>query len=525
MTNRENDVSEKSRTEHSAANMTVAMVARVVAIVAGYLTRVMFTHTLSAEYVGVNGLFTDILNVLALSELGIGTAITYALYRPIAEKDTEKQKSLMMLYRSLYRAVAVIVLAAGLMVVPLIDVLMKDQQSIEHLTFLYLFYLANSVVSYLLIYKRTLIDAHQLSYIGVLYHTVFLILQNVIQMAILHFTRNFTVFLLVQLLCTVASNLAISWKADRMYPYLRDRSARRLPKEERRDIFLNIRAMLMHKIGDVVVNHTDHLLLSLLVGYLSVGSYSNYYLIIGSVRQVLNQAFQGIAASVGNLGVEANRARIRIIYESLFFLGQWVFGLVTICLYVTVDVFVEISFGAQYVFSRDITLVLCLNFYLTGMRQATLVFRDSMGVFKYDRYKAIPEALINLGTSLALGRLFGTVGIFLGTLVSIVTTSLWVEPYMFYKHRLQTSSRPYFVRYFTYAALTFALWWGAERLCRQITGGLWFVLLTRLLVSFALVNIAFLVIFHRTKEFRLLMNRGMGLLKRRLASVSGATGK
>lgn len=510
---------EKSRTEYSATNTTVAMIARVVAILAGYLTRVVFTHTLTEEYVGINGLFTDILNVLALSELGVGTAITYALYKPISEGDVEKQKSLMALYRNFYRIVAGIVLVAGLLVIPFMGILVKDQPRVDNLIFIYLMYLFNSVVSYLLIYKRTLIDAHQLSYIGVLYQTIFLIIQNVIQMAVLYFTRNFTLFLSILILCTIGGNFAISKKADKMYPYLKDRKVQRLSKGEQQDIFQNIRAMLMHKIGNVLVNNTDNLLLSALVGFLSVGAYSNYYLIIGSVRQVLNQMFQGITASVGNLGVEESRERIRKIFEASFFMGQWMFGLAAICLFEAIDSFVEMSFGAQYVFTRDITLVLCLNFYLTGMRQATLVFRDSMGIFKYDRYKAIPEALINLVVSLILGRSFGTIGIFLGTLVSTVTTSLWVEPYMFYKHRLRMSSWTYFLKYFVYAMVAFALWWAEDILCRHITGELWLVVALRLIVSFVITNLVFLVLYHRTKEFRLLKRKGLELLHKRFPNI------
>ena len=173
----------------------------MIAILLGFLSRVVFTHTLSEDYVGINGLFTDILHVLALSELGVSTAIAYALYRPIAEKDEEKQKSLMKMYRQLYRAVAVIVLAAGLMVIPFMDFLIKNQPEVGHLTFIYLMYLLNSAVSYLLIYKRTLIDAHQLSYIGVLYQTFFLVVQNVLQILILILTKNFVLYLSVMIVC------------------------------------------------------------------------------------------------------------------------------------------------------------------------------------------------------------------------------------------------------------------------------------------------------------------------------------
>ncbi len=514
-------MAEKSRTEYSAKNTSVAMTARVIAILAGFFTRVVFTHTLSEEYVGINGLFTDILNVLALSELGVGTAITYALYKPIAELDVEKQKSLMRMYRNFYRLVAGFVLAAGLLVIPLMDVLMKNQPQVEHLVFIYLMYLLNSVLSYLLIYKRTLIDAHQLSYIGVLYQTCFLILQYVLQMAVLLCTKNFILYVSLLIICTIANNFSISKKADRMYPYLKEKNVQPLPEEERKDIFQNIRAMLMHKIGNVVVSNTDNLLLSSLVGLLSVSSYSNYYLIIGSVRQVLNQMFQGITASVGNLGVEESRERIKKIFEASFFVGQWMFGLATICLYELLNPFVEISFGAKYVFDEKITLILCLNFYLTGMRQATLVFRDTMGLFWYDRYKSLAEALINLIASLILGHYLGTTGIFLGTMISTVTTSLWVEPYMLYKHRLKESVKPYFVRYGVYAAVTFLIWWGVDFLCRYITGSLWVVCILRLLVCALVSNLVYLVVYYRSREFRLILFKVKQMLQKKLGAGAG----
>lgn len=508
---------EKSRTEYSARNTTVAIIGRLTAIFLGFITRVVFTHTLSEDYVGVNGLFTDIINVLSLSELGIGTAITYALYKPISEGNIEKQKSLMLLYRHFYRIVAGVVLICGLLVIPFMDILIKDTPNIEHLTPIYIMYLSNSVLSYMLIYKKTLVDAHQLSYIGVLYQTVFLIIQDALQIGILFITHNYYLFLLCLILCTLGSNICISKKADSLYPYLRDKNIEKLSKEECKGIFANIRAMMMHKVGNVAVNNTDNLLLSALVGTLSVGRYSNYYLIIGSVRQILQQMFQGITASVGNLGVEEEKGRIRKIFEASFFLGQWVYGLAAICIYQCIDAFVGFSFGTQYIFDKNITLILCINFYLTGMRQPTLVFRDSMGLFKYDRYKSLAEAAINIAVSLVLGKIYGTAGIFIGTMISTVTTSLWVEPYMLYKHKLETSFLKYFIRYFLYALITGLLWWGENILCVQIQGNVIVTCFMRFFVCFALTNAAYLMIYHRTEEFKLLWNKGMGIVRSRFS--------
>lgn len=492
---------EKSRTEYSARNTTVAMCARVIAILLGFCTRVVFTHTLSEAYVGINGLFTDILNVLALSELGISTAITYALYKPIAEKDIEKQKSLMQLYKRFYRFVALIVLVAGLCVLPFMDVLIKNEEQVENLIFLYLMYLANSVISYLLVYKRTLIEAHQLSYIGVLYQTVFLIIQNVVQMVVLLTTKNFTLFLSVLILCTLLNNLCISKKADRMYPFLKEKQVKPLADAEKQGIYQNIRAMLMHKVGNVVVNNTDNLLLSSMVGIVSVGMYSNYYLVIGSVRQVLNQAFQGITASVGNLGVEESKERVHRIFEAAFFIGQWMFGFATICLFELLTPFVELSFGSNYVFSTTITFILCLNFYFTGMRQATLVFRDSLGLFWYDRYKSLAEAVINLVVSIILGLQFGVAGIFIGTLCSTLLTSFWVEPYMLYKHRLQKPVCTYFVKYGVYLAVMAAAWGLTHQLCSRVIGSTFTQCVVRLSICLIIPNVLFLVVYCRCKEF------------------------
>lgn len=505
----------KSRTEYSARNTTVAITARVAAIVMGYLTRVVFTHTLAEEYVGINGLFTNILNVLALSELGIGTAVTYALYRPVAQGDIEKQKSLMRLYRQFYRVVALIVLFSGLLVIPFMDVLVKSEDRVEHLIFIYMMYLLNSVISYLLVYKAALLDAHQVNYIGVLYQTVFLILQNLLQMLVIVLTGNFILYVLIFTLCTIANNYCISRKADKMYPYLKDKKVQPLSVQERGDIYKNVRAMLMHKIGNVAVNNTDNLLLSSIVGIISTGRYSNYYLVIGSVRQVLDQMFQAISGSVGNLGVEESRGRIRKIFEATFFAGQWAYGLAAICLYELIDFFVEFSFGAQFVFSKDITFVLCLNFYLVGTCRATLVFRDSMGLFRYDRYKAVAEAAINLVVSIILGRCWGAVGIFLGTTISTVATSLWVGPYILYKYRLQCSSIRFFVRYGLYAAVTFGVWFCTDLLCRRMTGTFFTVCAARLVCCLTVTNLVYLLLYHRTEEFRLLWRKGVDLIKRK----------
>lgn len=498
---------EKSRTAYSVKNTTVSLISRLTAIGMGYLLRIVFTHTMSESYVGVNGLFLDIINVLSLSELGVGTAVTYALYAPIAKGDIEKQKSLMRMYARFYRMVAVFVAACGLLLIPFLPVLIKDGRQVEHLNVIYLLYLANTVGSYLLIYKKTLMDAHQLLYIGTMYQTISWACKDVLQMLVLVFTKNFILFLLLDIFCTVACNICISRKADALYPYLKERDAAPLTQGERRGIFQNIRAMMMHKAGTVIVNNTDNLLLSAFAGLASAGSYSNYYLVIGSVRQLSTQVFQGITASVGNLGVTEDKEHIRRIFETVFFLGQWIYGFCVITLFELLNPFVELSFGRNYLFSDGIVFVLCVNFFLTGMRNAALTFRDSLGLFWYDRYKSVAEAVVNLVFSLVFVNSFGTIGVFLGTMVSTVATSLWVEPYILYKYEFQASCAGYFLRYFCYALIIGAAWLLTDLLCARVTGGPGRLLFLRLPICVAVPNALFLLVYARTREFRLLWEK------------------
>ncbi len=513
----------KSRTEYSAKNTTVAVVSRIVAILMGFATRVVFTHTLSEAYVGINGLFTDILNVLALSELGVGTAITYALYKPIAQADIERQKSLMQIYRLFYRAVACIVLGLGLLIIPFMGVFIKNQPDVNHLILIYLLYLANSVISYLLIYKRTLIDAHQLIYVGTLNQTIFLVIQDVAQIIILLITRNFLLFLIVYLICTVGSNVSISRKADKLYPYLKDKNIAKLPKQERSDIYKNIQAMLMHKVGTVVVNNTDNLLISAFVGVVSVGKYSNYYLLIGSIRQILDQIFQGITASVGNLGVTADRFRVKKIFETSFFIGQWIYGVAAICLYEILNPFVELSFGSNYVFEVNIVLILCVNFYVTGMRKATLVFQDSMGLFWHNRHKAIVEAIINLVASIILASKFGIIGVFAGTLISTLATSTWVEPFVLYKHKLQCSMVGYMAKYALYTCVLFLAWLATDCLCGYCEYGLIITIILRTIICIFVPNVILLLAYFRTKEFIFVVEKAKEVINKWLDKNATAT--
>ena len=307
----------------------------------------------------------------------------------------------------------------------------------------------------------------------------------------------------------------MSRQADRMFPYLKEPCREQLPQEERQDIVKNVKAMLMHKLGNVVVNNTDNLLISSFVGVVTAGIYSNYFLIIGSVRQVFDQAMLGVAASVGNLGATEEKEKVGQVFDQLFFIGYWMFGFAGICLLELLNPFVELAFGKKYLFPKEIVLILCINFFINGMRRAVLIFKESMGLFWYDRYKAVAEAILNLVISILLVTNFGVAGVFAGTFASTVLTSVWVEPYVIYKYRLQKPVSGFFRMYAGYLAVMAAIWEVTEVLCRMMTGGPFLVLLQRIVICVAIPNLLLWIVYRNTEKCQKLM----ALLKKMTGKV------
>ena len=229
----------------------------------------------------------------------------------------------------------------------------------------------------------------------------------------------------------------------------------------------------------------------------------------------MTRMFQGLTASVGNLGVTQGKERIRTVFASSFFVGQWMYGFAAICLYELLNLFVKFSFGAEYVFPANVVLILCINFFVLGMRQAALVFRDSLGLFWFDRYKSIANALFNILFSILLARQYGTFGVFLGTLLSTLLTSFWVEPLVLYRHSIKVPVWHYFAKYALYTGVVVVSGLLTHFLCRQVGGSTVMVFFVRLCLCVVVPNTVFLLCYRRTREFRFLWEKIMLVVKKR----------
>ena len=434
------------------------MTTKILAIVFGFFARMVLTHTLAMEYVGINGLYTNILGALNVSELGIGTALVYTMYGPVARGDLHAQKALMKLYRKIYFIVAGVVCLLGLAMLPVIRFFLKDTGGLQGATLIYFMYLARTGLSYVMMYRSMIFLANQRNYINDMMDSLTLVAQNTVQIIVLLLTKNYYLYLLVYVVTVVIRNFLIYVLAQKDYPQVFEPGDEQTDKEEEKAVYKNMKAMLMHKVGTVVINNIDNITLTAIVGLNAVGIYSNYFLIIGSIREIVDRVVYGIAGSVGNLGATADRDHVREVFLGTLFLVAAGYGVAGISLYELLDIFIASSFGQQYVFPKSVTAVLCLNLFLNGIRQASLIFRDSLGLFWYDRYKTMAESLVNLIASIILARRYGTAGVFLGTLISIVGISMWVEPLVLYREYFKAPVREYFIRLARYVLLFLAAW-------------------------------------------------------------------
>lgn len=491
-------------------NLIVAIFGQIFGLVIKFFSRSVFVRCLSSEYLGLNGLFSNILTMFSLAELGLGTAMNFSLYRPIAEGNIEELKSLMNLYKKAYRVIGFIIAFIGLGFTPFYTFFLEEIPNIPNLTFIYLLFVTNTVISYFYTYKRALILCDEKRYIATAYQYGFSFVLNVVQLISLILFHNYILYLMMQILFTFSENIMISIQADKMYPFLKEKNVAPISKETSTGIKKNIKATIFHKIGAMVVNSTDNLILSKYVGLAAVGLYSNYFLITNTLNNFLNQIFVSVTASVGNLNALKEKKGNKHLEETfyrLFFLNFWLYGFCSCCLLILLNPFISIWLGNEFVFDQITLLMIVVMFYLSGMRRTVLTFRDATGTFYYDRYKPIFESLINIIASIFLVRRMGTAGVFFGTIISTISVCVWVEPYVLYKYVFYENLGYYMIRYCMYTAVTIGACVSTLFLVNIFSiSNIYVSFVYKMVVCAFAPNVIFFSCFFRTKEFHYFLN-------------------
>lgn len=508
-----------SRTANIKRNLTFNIVKYVVQLVLQFVLRTCMIYIMGAEYLGLNGLFTNIFGFLSLAELGIGSAIVFSMYKPIADGDIEKVKALQNVYKKFYFIISLVVLAVGLLILPFLKYLISGEVGVNiNIYILYLLYLVNTLLGYFSAHKRSLLFAYQRNDVENKAKTGCLLLMTLLQIAVLVIFKNYYIFFIVNIVFTVVESVVIYYYAKKLFPDIVGK-AQPLDKETNNEIKKNVAALSLHKVGWVIVFSTDNILISAMLGLTILGAYSNYYLIVSSLMAIFTLLISALTGSVGNLIASTDKEYVYTKYKTINFLFSLLTTFCTVCMLVLFQPFITAwtSGDPIYLLKYSSVILICLSFYLNRMRTCVNVFKESAGLFKQDQWKPIVEAIVNLVASIVLGIYMGLNGIILGTIISTIVAPLWVEPWVLYKHYFKKNVWEYFKTYIRDVVIMIVTASICYVICALLpVGGLWWLIL-KFAVCAVLCVAVMSLLYSPVKEFRSLLSSLKEKVKIRLS--------
>ena len=495
---------ENSRLKNSALNFASGFLGRVLTILLNFVVRTIFIYCLNEAYLSVNGLYSNILTVLSLAELGFGSAMVFRMYAPVAAKDYQKTAALLHFYKKIYAVIGAVIFGLGLCVIPFMDYIIKDKPDVSGLTLYYILFLINTTISYWFAsYKASVLYADQKEYIKTNVQNAMSILQSALQIVLLLIFRKYLLYLLVQLGCNIILNLYVAHLVDKRYPQIREYRDARLTSDERGQIKKDAEALVLSRFGHVVLNGTDNIIISAVVGVLWVGRFSNYTLICDSVTSVLCQITAAITGSLGNFFATEDKHAGYALFKKVEFLDFWLYGFSFIALVTLLDPFVQIWAGGRFVLGLPISIAIAINFFVAGYMNTLWVFRSTLGLFKQGKFRPILVAILNIVLSIVLGRLWGVFGVLFATFLSRAAISLWYDPLILHRYGFEVSCKPFFARYFRrvllLTAVLIAMLTIRHVVLSSATTVLRFAVMT--MVTAIVPNAIFWLAYHRCEEY------------------------
>lgn len=505
---------QESRIKKTTRNAIASVFCQIITVLVQFLVRTFFIHYLSKELLGLNGVFSNILSVLSLTELGLGTAIVCSMYSAMAKNDENEIRLYFRSYKKIYSIVGIIVAILGVSFLPFLSFLIADSSNIYYLHYYYLLYLFDVVVSYFFAHYRSLFSADQKEYVNNIVRTMFLILQTIFQIICLVLFKNFFLFLSIKIICNFLSGLVIAMIVKKKYPYITIKDTSRLSNDDKNRLKNDSIGVLSTRIELTVLNSTDNMIISSILGSVVAGIYSNYTLIIGSISTAIGLIFSATQASIGNYCVTKEKKDIETLFNRIHYIYYFIYGFCTSCLISLLNPFINLWIGKEYELSISIIFVVCTNFYVSLSRQANLSFITVNHLLRKLNIKNIVEAMINICISIILINFIGLIGVFLGTLISFFTCSIWYEPKVVYDY-FEVRPFKYYINYFIRLLVVIF----SSLVCLFISNVLYDGTLLRLILCFLiniLISLFFVTVpFIRTKDFKYLFTSIVKMIHRR----------
>lgn len=511
-----------SRTTNTLFNFTSSIGGQFFTIIMQFITRTVFIYTLGKSYLGINGLFSNILTMLSLAELGVGSAILFKLYEPIAREDHHRIAILMKFYKTVYRGIGIAVAIIGLCLIPFLPFLINDYDRLQTLhinpVFIFILYLLQSVCSYLFFaYKSAIIKANQKEYLINLISYGFTVGSAAVQIIFLLLFRNFEIYVIISVLTIITQNIACAKLSDRMYPYINEKTGDKLAWDEVKGVFKDCSALFLYKLNNVVLKATDNIILSKFIGLEIVGMYSNYYVFYTTIRTLFNKVFNSVSHSLGNLHTSKNKKHEYQIFEAVNLITVILGSTPCIGIFLVANEFVYAWIGPEWMIAQPFSLLMGLELYTLSLRLMLSKYRTTMGLFQQAKFRPLVGMIINLVLSVLFVNYFGICGVLSATLIADWTTFIWYDPLVVHKYGFGPGFsviRYYFknLKYLAVVALVGVVDW---MICTHFLVGMgWISVIAHAIICGVTVPGALIGISIRTPEGQYVYKLGMGYVRK-----------
>lgn len=504
----------KTRSSFVIRNITTGIGSKVLMMVLAFANRTVFIRLLGADYTGVNGLFTNILSILSLADLGIDSVLTYKLFGALKDHDEDRIAFLVQRYRRIYFTIGAIILGLGMSLIPFLQLFVKSELEMGTIRLYYSLHVLNSAASYFFVHKTIVLIADQKRYYDNLVTTVTQMFMYLVQVIYLYLTRDYIGYLVIQVFFTILKNAVLTFIANFKYPYLNKKVEFEGGDFDIRDVIADTKATFMYKAGGVLLNHTDNILISVILGTVFVGYYSNYYLLIQYIAAYIFVFCTGTLASVGNLNAEQDIEKSRKVFMQLHLLFAFLAAVSSSAFFCSVQDLVVIWIGEKYLVELPVVIAILALFFGNTLFFPTRIARETMGLFKEVRFIMIPAVLINLVLSFVLGYTVGMAGILFATSISKAMTIWWFEPVIVCR-KYGIDKFEYFAKILGYVAYTLLSvvisYYATRRIPGTVLG-----MVIRCVICGVIVLTLTVLIFGRQQEYKELKTRLLRVLRKNL---------
>lgn len=490
------------RTKNSIKGMATGVLNKIVLLIIPFVVRTIFIKTLGIQYLGLNSLFTSLLNILNLAELGIGSAIVFSLYSAVAKNNKIEICHLMNFYKRIYRIIGIVVLGMGLLFMPFLNIFCKaDVPPDINIYILYLMYLINTSSSYFLFaYKNSILMAYQQNYIINNVNTCIKVLLYIIQGFFLLLGKGYYLYVMLLIVATIVENIVNALIVTKRYPEYKAEGE--ISKEEKNIIYKKVKALFLYKVGGVVLGSVDSVVISTFLGLAVLGKYNNYYYIITTLFGFFQVYSSSLTAGVGNSIISESVEKNKKDFDRLNFINMWIVGWCSICLVCLYQHFLELWVGNEYLFSFGVVILLAIYFYVWKILEINNVYKEAAGLWEFDKYRPIVASIVNLAINIILVKTIGIYGIIISTIISIVAIIFPWSTFVLFREYFKEGYKKYIFKNLLNILITFVAGFITFYICNLIQNVSIYTLIIKGIICIFIPNLLYLAIYRNNEDFK-----------------------